>query len=434
MINIVKSLQDHRGFQKYFKNTSWLIGEKILRMLVGLSVGIWVARYLGPGQFGLLNYAISFVGLFIYIATFGIDGIVVHRLVQDESKRNVLLGTAFLMKVTGALIVLVILSLAVHLTENDALTNTLIFIIATATIFQSFNVIDFYFQSKVLGKYSVFINSIALFIVSIVKILLILNRAPLVYFAWVMLLDSIVLALGYIYFYYRHNLLLKGWKFSSATAMSLLRDCWPLMMGGLMASIYLRIDQVMIMHILGTESVGQYAAAVRLSETWYFVPVVVAASLFPAIIGSKQKSADLYRDRLQKFYKLMTWLALSVALPITFFSDWIVNLLYGSDYQAAGRVLMIHIWTGVFVFMGVASAKWLIVEGLQILEVYRSLFGLIANVSLNYILIPRLGITGAAVATLCSHFIASYLIDYFHPKTRETFYMKSRALNFFKPI
>jgi len=184
MIEKVKLLKNSQGFMKYFKNTSWLLGERLLRMFVGLFVSIWVARYLGPEQFGLLSYANSFVGLFIAFSTFGLDTIVIRELVKDETKRDLLMGTAFFLKLFGAIIVLIMLALAVSLTNNDQLTNTLIFIIASAVVFQSFNVIDFYFQSKVLSKYVVYTNVISLLISSVLKIMLILTEAPLISFPY----------------------------------------------------------------------------------------------------------------------------------------------------------------------------------------------------------------------------------------------------------
>ena len=190
---------------KYFKNTSWLFAEKILRMVVGLLVGVWVARYLGPEQFGLLSYALSFVGLFSIVATFGLDEIVVRELIKDESRRDDLIGTAFWLKLFGAFVVLLALAFAVKFTSNDDKTNILVFIIASALIFQSFNVVDFYFQSKVMGKFIVYANLISLFISSIVKITLILNDASLIAFAWVVLFDGFILACGFIYFFLKHS-------------------------------------------------------------------------------------------------------------------------------------------------------------------------------------------------------------------------------------
>ena len=205
---------------KYFKNTSWLFGEKILRMVVGLFVGIWVARYLGPEQFGLFSYAQSFVGLFTAIAALGLDGIVVRELVKDESRRDELIGTAFWLKLIGAIAVLLILAIAVNFTSNDHATNIIVFIVASATVFQAFNVVDFYFQAKVMSKYIVYANVISLFLSSIVKVVLILNEAPLVAFAWVVLFDSFVLACGFIYYCIKVNIL--GCKIQNSYSYNLL--------------------------------------------------------------------------------------------------------------------------------------------------------------------------------------------------------------------
>ena len=220
MLTKLKSLKNHQGFMKYFKNTSWLFGEKILRMVVGLFVGIWVARYLGPEQFGLFSYAQSFVGLFTAIAALGLDGIVVRELVKDESRRDELIGTAFWLKLIGAIAVLLILAIAVNFTSNDHATNIIVFIVASATVFQAFNVVDFYFQAKVMSKYIVYANVISLFLSSIVKVVLILNEAPLVAFAWVVLFDSFVLACGFIYYCIKINIL--GCKIQNSYSYNLL--------------------------------------------------------------------------------------------------------------------------------------------------------------------------------------------------------------------
>ncbi len=414
---------------KYFKNTSWLFGEKILRMIVGVFVGIWVARYLGPEQFGLFSYAQSFVGLFATIATLGLDGIVVRELVKNEKIKDTLIGTVFWLKFIGAIIVLILLLVAIQFTSNDQYTNILVFIIASATIFQSFNVIDFYFQSKVLSKYIVYANIISLFISSLIKIILILNEAPLVAFAWVVLFDSIILALGFIYFYSKSSSFnINNLTFKKDVAISLLKDSWPLILSGVVISVYMKIDQVMIKEMMNNEAVGQYSAALRLSEVWYFIPMVIANSLYPAIVNAKNQSEELYYARLQKLYDFMVWLAICIALPMTFLSDWLINLLYGEQYYQAGSILMIHIWASVFVFLGVASSKWFITENLQKYSFYRTLAGAIINILLNYIMIPLYGILGAAIATLISQAIASYFFNITNKKLRYTFLLQTNAI------
>jgi O-antigen/teichoic acid export membrane protein len=413
MIKKLNQLKNHTGFMRYFKNTSWLFAEKILRMIVGLFVGVWVARYLGPERFGLFSYAQAFVGLFVAIAGLGLDGIIVRELVENESKRDALLGTAFRLKLTGAFFVLIALAVAVTLSQQDSQTILLIFVIASATVFQSFNVIDFYFQAKVLSKYVVYANIISLLLSSMVKIWLILNDAPLLYFAYSVLFDSFVLSCGFVHFYRHKNRLLSSWYFDKKLALSLLKDSWPLILSGLVIAVYMKIDQIMIKEMLSVEAVGQYAAAVRISETWYFIPMVVASSLFPAIINAKKQSEALYHVRLQKLYDLMVWMAIAIALPMTFLSDWVVSLLYGEQYNQAGSVLMIHIWAGVFVFLGVAFSKYLTNENLTRKFFYRTTLGAVVNIILNYLLITKYGIKGAAIATLVAQFVANYGYDFF---------------------
>ena len=422
-------LKSNQGFMRYFKNTSWLFAEKILRMVVGLFVGIWAARYLGPEQFGLFSYAQAFVGLFAAIAGLGLDGIIVRELVKNPSKQAVLLGTAFYLKLIGALLVLLALAGTVTLSHQDSLTTWLIFIIASSTVFQSFNVVDFFFQAKVLSKYVVYANIISLLISSFVKIGLILTSASLIAFAWVVLFDSVILMLGFVYYFQRHaKLNIKRLNFSKATAINLLKDSWPLILSGLVISIYMKVDQIMIKEMLDAEAVGQYVAAVRLSEAWYFIPMVIASSLFPAIINAKKVSEEFYYAQLQKLYDLMVWIAIAIALPMTFLSDWVIDLLYGVQYDQSGAILMIHIWVAVFVFLGVASSRWFIVENLQKYSLYRTLAGALINVMLNYILIPIYGIYGAAYATLASQVVASYLFNITNKKLRYTFLLQTNAI------
>jgi O-antigen/teichoic acid export membrane protein len=222
------------------------------------------------------------------------------------------------------------------------------------------------------------------------------------------------MALGYVFFLIKNSTInIRHLKFKSKIAISLLKDSWPLILSGLIIAIYMKIDQVMIKEMLDNEAVGNYAAAVRLSEAWYFIPMIISSSLFPAIINAKKISEELYYKRLQKLYDLMVWIAIAIALPMTFLSDWFVALLYGEQYNQAGSVLMIHIWAGILVFFGVARYKWTLTENLQKFEIIIDIIGAISNILFNYILIPIYGISGAAYATLISYFMASVITSLF---------------------
>jgi O-antigen/teichoic acid export membrane protein len=417
-----------QGFKRYFVNTSWLMGHRVLSMVVALFVGVYVARYLGPERFGLLSYAGSFVGLFTALATLGLDGIMVRELVKTPERRDELLGTAFWLKAGGAILMFAGIAVAVPFTHNDTQTNILIVIIAFAVIFQAFNVIDLNYQAEVKSKYVVYAQLVSLVISSITKLVFVLIAAPLVWFACVFLLDAVVLAAGMTAMYLKNTGKVWYWKWRWQTAKELLRDSWPLILSGMVISIYMKIDQVMIKEMLDAEQVGLYAAAVRLSEAWYFIPVAITSSVFPAIINAKKQSEELYYQRLQKLYDMMVWLAVAIALPTTFLAPWVIRVLYGDAFLPAAGVLSIHIWAGVFVFLGVASGKWLLTENLQIFSTINTSIGAIVNIVLNYILIKNMGINGAAISTLISYSIAAYLCLSFFEKTRINFINLTKSL------
>ena len=419
---------------KYFKNTSWLFAEKILRMVVGLLVGVWVARYLGPEQFGLLSYALSFVGLFSIIATFGLDEIVVRELVKDESRRDDLIGTAFWLKLCGAFVVLLVLAFAVIFTSNDNKTNTLIFIIASALIFQSFNVIDFYFQSKVMGKFIVYANLISLFVSSIVKITLILNDASLIAFAWVVLFDGFILACGFIYFFLIHSTFkINNLIFYKSTAIDLLKDSWPLIFSGAVLMIQARIDQVMIKEMINSTEVGYYSAAIRLIEAFGFIPVMLKISLYPSILNSRKDSYELYQNRLLNYYRLNFLLFLAVAIPLSMFSEQIVTLLFGNEYHSVGILLSLMAIRLFFTNMGVARGAYIINENLMVFSLITMTLGTITNIVLNYYWIPLYASKGAILATIISFLVSIFVVDIFYLKTRNNVILQIHGIfSFYK--
>ena len=421
-------IKDHPGFMKYFANTSWLMGERILRMAVSLFVGILVARYLGPERYGLLSYANSFVGIFIVLGTLGLDDIIVRELVKTPEQQEKILGSSFLLKLVGTLLMWMAILAAVPFTKNDFQTNILIIIIAFGAVFQAFNVIDFNFQAKVKSKFIVHAQFVQLIISSIVKIILVVNETPLIWFASVYCLDAIVLAMGLIFVYFYNDENIFHWKWSFETSKYLLRDSWPLMFAGVVVSVYMKIDQVMIKEMLGAKEVGLYAAAVKLSEAWYFLPLAITSSLFPAIINAKLYQKEDYFQRLQKLYDLMVWIAVAIALPTAILSPWIVEFLYGNEYLESSSVLIIHIWSGIFVFLGVASSKYLLAENYIKKTFYRTFVGALLNIIMNYYLIGIMGIKGAALSTFASHFFAAYFYDILDKDLREMFILKTKSL------
>jgi len=406
-----------------------MFSEQALRIIAGLFVGIYVARYLGPEQFGVYSYAVAFVALFGVIAKLGLDGIVVRDLVNQPEKRDIYLGTAFWLKLIGTLLMLSTLAIAVRFTSNDSTTNLYIFIIASGLIFQSFAVVDSYFQSKVLSKYVSIAKLIQLSLSSVLKLYFIFIQADLFWFVLVSLIDQITLALALAVAYWRQKIGSFFRRFDFGTAKAMLINSWPLILSGIAGILYMRIDQIMIKEMLGEREVGLYSAAVRLSEAWYFVPTIITTSVFPAIVNAKKISQELYQARLQNLYTALVWIAIAVAVPMTFLSDWLITFLYGDIYKDAGQVLIIHIWAGVFVSLGVASGSWFTSENLQQYAFYRTSSGAIINIILNLILIPMVGLIGAAIATVIAQSMAALFFDVVTKKTRMVFYMKLKTIS-----
>lgn len=396
----VKNLLSDNGFLKYFKNTSWLVFERFFRLFVGLFIVIWIARYLGPEQFGLYSYVQTFAFFFIVISGLGIDSIVVMELVKEPAKKNEILGSSFILKLFGVLLAFILLAISMIFSTNDTYTNMLIFIIVGSTFFQPFSVIDFFFQAKVINKYIVLSNIFSFTIATIIKIILLANDAPLIFFIWTIVAENMFLAAMLIFFYTHKKNSVLLWKFNKNIAKKILHNSWPLLLNAFILMIYTKIDQIMIQEFLGNIAVGQYAAATRLSEASYMIPIVIANSLFPAVVNAKKVSEELFYLRFKRLYSLIIWFTILLAIITSIFSDFIIKILYGIEYQEAASVLAFHVWVGIFVSINIITLKLLIINNQHKKWLFISFAGTVSLIALNYIFIPKFGILGAVYSSL----------------------------------
>jgi len=415
------------SFKKYFINTSWLFFERIFRIVISFIVSVLVVRYLGPKDFGVYSYAISFAWLFASISTLGLESISTRELVKNPDKRDEINGTVFSLRLLGSIACIITTAIVLLLIGEDTYTTILILIFSGSFIFQSFSAIEYYFRGIVKAKYNAYALSASVIFSSGLKILFILLKAPLIYFIIAASAEYLVLAIALVIVYQQNKLSIFSWKYSKKMASSLLKDSWPLALSGVVVMIYMRIDQVMIKNMLNTEAVGYYSAAVRLCEAWYFIPVTLCNAIFPAIVNAKSVSEKFYNSRMQKLYDLLTWLAIGIAIPVTIFSSQIIQLLFGNEFSSASPVLTIYIWAGVAVFLNVASSQYLINENLSKLTFFRSSIGMVINVILNLVLIPIYGIVGSAVATLISYTIVTFSLA-FHNKFNIQFKMMMKSV------
>ena len=435
----ISKLKESKGFRKYFANTSWLMGGKFIQMGISFLVTAQVAQYLQPEGFGDLNYGKAIVQFLILFVAMGMNGINIRNLVEAPEKKGIILGTAWLIRAgSGLFFALLAIGVVFLLPEgvHDDLTNTLIFIMAFSTLFKSFDTFDEYFQSQVKAQYGVISRFTATMLFAGFQLYLIWIKADIIWFGLAFLLRNIIQAISYFSFYVTNY----GWprdlKLEIPYLKQLMTDAWPLIISSMVIFFYMKADQAMLFHLTtgpegaGKAAVGQYTAALRVSEVWFMFGPILTGSLFPAIINARKKGEKAYYKRLQNFFDLMVWLAFGITIPMVLFGPSILqwNWLFGPRYAEAGGVLVIHCWTLVFVFLGNASAKYLIAENLQKLTLYRTLVGAVVNIILNLILIPRYGVNGAAVATLISQAVASYLSYAFHPLTKRIFGMMTQSL------
>jgi len=428
---VAQRLEGRHNLQNVIGNTGWLFADKIIRLGVGLFVGVWIARYLGPAQYGTLNYAQAFVSLFAVFATLGLDGIVIRDIVRNPSCRDETLSAAFLLKLSGGFLTMLLAVGSVCLLRpEDRLVWLLVTIIASGTIFQAFDVVDFWFQSQVLSKFTVIARNAAFLVIAVVKIILILQQAPLVAFALAGLGEIVLAAAGLVAACRVHGYRLQFWQGSRARMVELLRESWPLVLSGLAIIVYMQIDQIMLGQMSGDEAVGLYSAAIRLSEVWYFIPTIIVSSVFPAIVEAKKLDSAVYYERLKKLFSLLAGIAYGVSIPLTFLAPYLVRILYGQGYLAAVPILSIHIWASLFVFIGVGQGPWNITEGYMKLSLQRTVVGAMMNIVLNLLLIPGYGGVGAAVATVVSYATSAFIMNAFDSRTRPIFYCQVKALLF----
>lgn len=405
-------------FKKYLENASWLIFEKIFSLFVAMVVSIYVARYLQPEQFGLLNYAISFVGIFASFSTLGLDQIIVRELSKDPERAATILGTGFVLKLAGASCLCVIVLLALPAMNSSALTNSLILIIASAELLKCFDVVNNYYQARVESKYIVQVQLGVNLLSSALKVLFVYLGAPLIFFAWIVLLNACLNAGGYAFNYYKREGSLLRWTPDRTIALRLLREAWPLAVHGIALLTQARIDQVMLGKMIGNAVVGQYAVAMRFIEMFSFVPIILLNTFLPAVTRARQISRVLYENRLVNLYRLMFFMFIVLAVPIFLFGRPVIVFLYGQEYEVAGILLSLFAIRLFFTNMGVAKSVFTINESLFRFSLLATLIGASFNIAINYLLIPLYGPYGSLVATVVSFTISDFVVDMFYDVTR----------------
>lgn len=402
---------------KFVANTGWIIGQQIVHMVLSLIVGMLSARYLGPANYGVINYVSSFVTLFSSIATLGMDSVVVKELIDRPDEEGTVLGSGiFLRAISGFLSSIAVVLIVFILNPGETETVIVAVLYSICLIFRSFELLDCWFQRHLASKYTSIAKTLAYIAVSGYQIVLLMSARSVEWFAFATSLNYIVLAIILILFYRKQGK--DKLKVDLKSGLGTLKNSYHFIISGLMVSLYGQMDKMMLKSMVDSTAVGLYSTANYICTMWIFIPTAIINSARPIVMSEKKNSEESYLYRLEQLYSGIIWISIFVSIVVSVFGSFIIQILYGDQYTGAIDALKILIWCETFSMIGTARGVWIVSEGKNKYVKYYLVYGVIVNAILNYLLIPLIGIVGAAIATLVTQIVTSIIAPLFYKETR----------------
>ncbi len=401
-----------------FNNTTWLIGGQVLRLILSFFISTITTRYLGPSNFGIINYISSYIAFFSSIIGLGINGVIIQELITKREENGKILGTAIVFRFITSVVCTIAFLITIYYADGaDKLTMIVACLQAIQLPFLCLDTLNYWYQSNYQSKYAVIVQTIAYVVTSAYKVFLLITGKSVEWFAASMSLDIALISILYLVIYIKQ----KGQKlkYSQSTAKRLLKQCGPFILANIMVVIYGQMDRVMIKHMLNSDAeVGLYSAAITICSLISFIPIAILESGRPLVVEAKEKSEELYRLRYRQLAASILWICALYSFVVTLFSKLIINILYGEAYLPANYCLKIAVWYTLFSYIGSAMHLWLICENKNKYVLVFCTMGAVGNLILNFILIPILGINGAALATLITQFFTNLIFPFFFKSTR----------------
>lgn len=407
---------------KVVKNASWIIGVQIAKALLGIVISMLTARYLGPTNYGLLNYAASIITFLTPVMYLGLKNTLVQELVAAPNKEGEILGTAITMSFCSS--ILCILGAAVFVSlanrgEHETLVVCLLY--SLLLIFQSVELIVYWFQAKLLSKSSSLVSLCAYILVSGYKIFLLATGKNIYWFALSNALDYCIIAFALLYIYRSK----RGQKlhFSMHRAKELFKHSKYYIISGLMIVIYAQTDRIMLKLMVGNVETGYYSAAVYCAGMASFVFSAIIDSMRPVIFRYKVNGDNAYETSIIWLYSIIIYLAAGYSIVMSVFAPYVINVLYGQEYLAAVPILQIVVWYCTASYIGGAFSVWVLAEGKQRCLILINAVGAGLNVILNAILIPKWHAVGAAAASVTTQYAINIIFVSLYRPTRRNGYL-----------
>ena len=413
---------------KVIKNASWIIGIQLIKSLLGMVISMLTARFLGPSNFGLINYAASIVAFVTPIMYLGLTGVLVQEIVNNHEKEGEILGTSIFMAfISSILCIGGVISFSAIANHGEKDTIIVCALYSILLIFQSFEMVIYWFQAKLLSKYSSVVSLAAYILVSGYKIYLLATQKSIYWFAVSNALDYMIIALGAAVVY--KKLGGRPLRFNFNTAKHLFSKSRYYIVSNMMIAIFAQTDRIMLKLMIDDAATGYYSAAVTCAGMTGFVFSAIIDSFRPMIFDDKKNNEKQYEKDMCRLYGIIIYLSLIQSLAITLFSGLIIQILYGAAYSASINVLKLVVWYTTFSYLGSVRNIWILAEDKQKYLWIINLSGALANVVLNYILIPIMGIMGAALASLVTQIFTNVLTGFIIRPIRYSNTLMLRALN-----
>ena len=396
----------------------WLLGGKIVNMILSFFVSLTTARYLGPDNFGSINYVAAYVSFFSSITSLGLSVIVIKEISMGKEDDNEVIWTGILMRfLTAVFSTIAVIALVSITDKSDPLMVKIAILESIAILASAFDTFMYWFQGKLLGKYTSIASVVAYIGMSLYRIYLLANNADILWFAFATSVDTLLLSLILMLCYVREN----GFhpKVSVRLGKSLMKQSYHYMISGLIAILYSKIDQIMLKQMLDTYSVGLYTAALTIAGLWGMIPSAFIQSVSPILYKNAEENRGMFYKRLRQSYAGIWLLNICWSLGVSIFSYWVIYLLYGKAYLGARGALVIVVWYTVITSIGSLTQVYLATENKNKYVNYFALAGLVTDVVLNALLIPRMGILGAAIATLVTYTVIHIVMPLAIKDTRD---------------
>lgn len=407
------------------------MGDYIFSLTASLIVGIAVARYLGPEMYGIIAFATAVYTLLVIIVSLGIDDIIMKDMLQHEERQGSIQGSALFVKSAAAFLVYGIIFIYFLINySGEKLYSVLI--ITGAVLFQPLSVFSCIFLINAQAKYTSIARMISYTLSSLLKIILIIFKAPVTYFAFAVFIDYAVLYLTVILMYKNKQYTVSGWHIDISYIKYILKSAVPLFAAVLFYTFYQKVTVIIISGMYSDYASGIYSAAARLTEIWYLVPAVLMTAFYPAVVKAKQISEEEYNKRIKALFYVTTIPFILMAFFAALLSPFIIKILYGEKYIQSSIVLALTIWSVPFISFYVISSKCFILENKVKHLLLRSALSFILIIILNYVLGSIYYLEGFSLALLISSFISFFLADLFFKDTRELFFIK--LLSIFLPF